>query len=275
MADASLTVALVTEVFFDDPNAERLGRALADAKSRGADIAVLPEIPLNRWSPASRDTRDEDAEEVDGPRQRLMAEAATAARIALVGGAIIRDPDTGLRHNTALLYDADGICHTRYRKVHLPEEEGYWETSHYEPGEDPPEVITQALSMPVGLQICSDVNRPEGFQMLAAGGADVVFAPRATPPETYERWRLILRANAIMSGAYVISTNRPRPEGGAPIGGPSLAIDPVGDVLLETTNPIAVVRLERSVVEAARLAYPGYLQRFPGLYEEGWRRLGD
>ena len=103
MADDYLQVALITEVFFDDPTGERLQRALVDAQSRGADLALLPEIPLNRWSPASKQALDEDAEEPDGWRQTLMAKAAKSVGIGLVGGAIIRDPDTGIRYNTALL----------------------------------------------------------------------------------------------------------------------------------------------------------------------------
>lgn len=272
MTDGRLNVALITEVFFDDPSSERLRAALSTAKESGAELAVLPELPLNAWAPHSRVARDEDAEDPNGPRQSAMSSAASAVGIGLVGGAIVRDAATGRRHNTALLYGSDGVCRADYRKVHLPEEEGYWETSHYEPGERPPEV-DGGMPLRFGLQICSDVNRPEGFQLLAAQGAEVVCAPRATPPETYERWRLILRANAIMSGAYVISANRPRPERGASIGGPSLAIGPDGTVIAETTEQVHVVELSRKVVDAANGEYPGYLKRFPGLYAEGWSRL--
>lgn len=270
---ASLTVALVSEVFFDDEDGSALTGVLRQAAGAGAELAVLPELPLNPWSPVSKDPREEDAEPPEGPRHRRMAEAARAAGIALVGGAIVVDPTTGTRHNTALVFDSAGMCRGAYRKVHLPEEEGYWETSHYEPGEAPPPVVTGAFPLALGLQICSDVNRPEGFQLLAAEGAELVCAPRATPPETYDRWRLVLRANAVMAGTYLISTNRPRPEMGAPIGGPSVAIDPFGEVLVETTEPLAVVTLERSVVKRAAGEYPGYLKRFPALYAEAWKRL--
>ncbi|MBT8487404.1 MAG: carbon-nitrogen hydrolase family protein, partial [Gemmatimonadetes bacterium] len=198
-----------------------------------------------------------------------MASAAAEVGIALLGGAIVVDPKTGERHNTALLYGATGTCLARYRKVHLPEEEGYWETSHYVPGDAGPKVVA-GFPLRLGLQICSDVNRPQGFQLLAAQRCEVVLAPRATPPGTYERWRMVLRANAVMSGAYLISVNRPRPEGGASIGGPSLAISPTGDVLAEVTDPIEVVTLDRRVVAAAATEYPGYLPRFPEIYARAW-----
>lgn len=269
-----MRVALVTEVFFDDPGGERLRAHLSAARKRGAHLAVLPELPLNPWSAASREPRDEDAEPADGPRQRTMAEAAAEVGIALLGGAIVLDLATGRRHNTAFLYGPDGACLARYRKVHLPQEEGYWETSHYAAGSEPPETV-DGLALRVGIQICSDVNRPQGFQLLAAQGAEVVLAPRATPPETYDRWRMVLRANAVMSGTYVVSVNRPRPERGASIGGPSITIAPSGEVVAETTEPLHVVDLERMVLTQAAREYPGYLKRFPRLYAEGWRRLSD
>ena len=69
--------------------------------------------------------RPENAEEVDGPRQIFLTRAAAEVGTAVAGGAIIRDPATGVRHNTALLYDRLGSCLGRYRKIHLPSEEGY------------------------------------------------------------------------------------------------------------------------------------------------------
>lgn len=270
----TLAVALVTEVFHDDPDGESLRQHLREARDLGADLAVLPELPLNGWAPATRTPRGEDAEPDDGPRQQTMASAASDVGIALLGGAIVVDAESGERHNTALLYGATGTCLARYRKIHLPEEEGYWETSHYLPGDAPPQVV-EGLPLRLGIQICSDVNRPQGFQLLAAQGAEVVLAPRATPPETYDRWRMILRANAVMSGAYLISVNRPRPEAGTSIGGASLAISPTGEVLAEVTEPVHVVTLDGSAVAEATAEYPGYLRRFPEIYAEGWRRLRD
>lgn len=270
----TLAVALVTEVFHDDSDGESLREHLREARDLGADLAVLPELPLNGWAPATRNARGEDAEPDDGPRQQTMASAASDVGIALLGGAIVVDGESGERHNTALLYGATGTCLARYRKIHLPEEEGYWETSHYLPGDAPPQVV-EGLPLRLGIQICSDVNRPQGFQLLAAQGAEVVLAPRATPPETYDRWRMILRANAVMSGAYLISVNRPRPEAGASIGGASLAISPTGEVLAEVTEPVHVVTLDGRAVAEATAEYPGYLRRFPEIYAEGWQRLRD
>jgi N-carbamoylputrescine amidase len=276
----TLTVALISDVFFDADGPARLARRLEEARKRGAALAVLPELPLNAWIGVSKRPRDADAEPPGGPRFRALADAARAAGLGLVGGAIVTDPSSlshlshPRRYNTALVFDRDGHLIASYRKMHLPHEDGFWETSHYAPGDRPPAVVS-AFAVPIGVQICSDVNRPEGCHLLAALGAEAIVAPRATEAGTFERWKLVLRANAVTSCAYVLSVGRPAPEQGVPLGGPSIAIDPNGEVLVETTEPIAIVTLDRAVVAAARKRYPGYLPTFASVYAEGWRAAAE
>jgi N-carbamoylputrescine amidase len=270
--DGRLAVALISEVFWEPDGEARLGERLRDAADRGADLALLPELPLNAWRPATREPVDEDAEEEGGPRTRTMAEAARVAGIGVVGGIIHRDAGSGRRTSRALVFDASGEIVARYEKLHLPQEPGFWETSHYDPGGEPPRVIG-AFGVPLGVQICSDVNRPEGSHLLGGQGAVAILAPRATEERTYQRWKLVFRANALTSCVYVLSVNRPHPEGGVLIGGPSVAIDPKGKPLVETTEPLALVTLDVRTVQEARRAYPGYLPVRAGLYADAWAEL--
>ena len=267
-SDGKLTVALVSEVFWEADGPVRLRERLAEAAERGADLAVLPEIPLNRWSPATQDATDDDAEPMDGPRSRAMAEAAAEAGIGLVGGIIHRD-ENGRRTSRALVFDASGTVQGTYEKLHLPEEPGFWETSHYEPGTSMARRI-DAFGVPIGVQICSDNNRPEGVHLLGAQGAIAVVNPRASEERTFQRWKMVWRANALTSCCYVMSVNRPHPEGGVLLGGPSIAVDPSGEVLVETIDTIALVTLEAKVVADARRAYPGYLPVKARLYADAW-----
>ncbi len=271
-ADGRLTVALVSEVFWQPDGIGRLGDTLDQCVERGADLAVLPEIPLNPWRPATKVPHDEDAEPMDGTRAGAMAAAARAAKIGLVGGIIHRDSSTGRRTSRVLVFDRAGALAATYEKLHLPEEPGFWETSHYEPGTRAPERI-DAFGLPVGVQVCSDTNRPEGSHLLGAQGVQAILIPRATEERTYQRWKVVFRANALTSGCYVLSVNRPDPEEGVLIGGPSIAVDPNGQVLLETTDRISVVTLESSVVRDARIAYPGYLPVRARLYADAWGEI--
>jgi predicted amidohydrolase len=267
-----LTVALVSEVFWEPDGRTRLAERLDECVERGADIALLPELPLNPWRPATKDAVDEDAEPMDGPRARAQVTAAREAGIGLVGGIIHRDPETGRRTSRVLVIDRAGELVATYEKLHLPEEPGFWETSHYEPGTEPPERIN-GFGVPIGVQICSDTNRPEGSHLLGAQGVEAILIPRATEERTYQRWKIVFRANAMTSGSYVLSVTRPDPEAGVLIGGPSIAVDPNGTVLVETTDRIAIVTLESRVVSAARAAYPGYLPVRARLYADAWREI--
>ena len=77
----SLTVALISDVF-DTPDAQRrLTARLEEAKSQGAELACLPEIPCNPWSPATKTPSDDDAEAPDGPRHTMMSGAARTVGI--------------------------------------------------------------------------------------------------------------------------------------------------------------------------------------------------
>jgi len=100
-----------------------------------------------------------------------------------------------------------------------------------------------------------------------------ILIPRSSEERTYQRWKIVFRANALTSCCYVLSVNRPDPEEGVLIGGPSIAVDPNGAVLVETTDRISVVTLEGSVVSAARIAYPGYLPIRAHLYADAWAEI--
>jgi predicted amidohydrolase len=267
-ADGRLTVALISETFWEPDGAVRLKQRLAEAVDRGADLAVLPELPLNAWSPATKEATDDDAEPMDGPRSRAQAEAAAEAGIGLVGGIIHRD-ESGRRTSRALVIDRSGTIVATYEKLHLPEEEGFWETSHYEAGTEPPKRI-DAFGVPIGVQLCSDNNRPEGTHILGAQGAMAMLNPRATEEATYQRWKVVFRANAMTSACYVLSVNRPHPEHGVLLGGPTVVVDPRGDVVAESTDRLVLATLDAEAVREARRGYPGYLPVRARLYADAW-----
>jgi predicted amidohydrolase len=274
MSNASLTVALITEVFVNDPEGLRLGHRLLEARERGAELAVLPELPMDPWVPRRREPDPADAEPPGGPRHRAMAAAAARTGVAVLGGVIVRDPSTGKRHNTALLFAGNGSVVGGYRKTHLPFESDFWEAAHYEPGTDPPQVIT-GLPLALGIQICSDANRTSGCHQLAARGASVIIVPRATPEASWARWRLVLSADAVTSAAWLVTVNRPAEGRPSPIGGPSAVISPTGTVVAESSEGLLISVLEQQAVDRARAGYPGYLDFQPAVHARGWEDIAQ
>ncbi len=267
-ADGKLAIALISEVFWQPDGPVRLKDRLAEAARRGADLAVLPELPLNPWSPATKLVVEGDAEPIDGPRVRAQSAAAAEAGIGLIGGIIHRAED-GRRTSRALAFDASGAIVGSYEKLHLPDEEGFWEPSHYEPADEPPRRI-DAFGISIGIQLCSDINRPEGTHLLGAQGVAATINPRATEEATYQRWKTVWKANAMTSCCYVLSVNRPDPEQGVLIGGPSIVVGPRGEILVETTDRMAIVTVDETVVREARTGYPGYLPVRARLWADAW-----
>lgn len=269
---STMVVALLREVFFGDESDGRLGRLLAEARQKGAELVVLPELAHLPWRPAFREAVRGDAEPLRGRTFERLSKAARFEAVAVLGGAIVVDEANGQRYNTALLLDQYGELVASYRKLHLPDEPGFYEADHYAPGDGIPRVVEQ-FPLRLGVQICSDVNRPEGSHILAAMGAEVLLCPRATEARTFPRWRTVLTANAITSSCYVLSVPRPRPEFDVPLGGTSIAIAPDGTVLGESEETLMLVELERTCVERARVSYPGYLAVRSELYARGWAEV--
>lgn len=263
-------VALISEVFFGPDAEARLAEVLARVRALGAEVAVLPELGLDPWVPCSRTPSDDDAEPASGRRETLLRAAARRAGIATVGGVIVRGAD-GVRRNTALFVDAGGDIVASFAKIHVPQEPGFWERDHYADGDEVAMPFAHA-GVRYGLQICSDIMRPVGVAMLAAHGVDVVLHPRATEPDTWESWRCVMRAAAITSGCWVLTVNRPRGEGGTPLGGPSCAIAPDGTIVVESTETITIATVDTESVRQAETDYPGYLPLRTELYADAWRR---
>jgi predicted amidohydrolase/uncharacterized protein (DUF952 family) len=224
-----------------------------------ADLVVLPELPWHRWCPAQpeRDPQDEDR-----GRAEEQARVARESGKWLLGGSILG------RRNTALLYSPQGELKLRYEKVHLPQEPGFWEANHYDPGEEGPRVCDD-LGFPVGVQLCSDIQRPFGSMFLRAQGAAAILLPRATERGTYKSWRLVMQAMARVSSCYLLSVNRPDLDD-PPIGGPSVVIGPDGEVLAEGTESWLTFTLKHEEIVKARAAYPGYLALPQQVYAQSW-----
>jgi predicted amidohydrolase len=78
---SQLTVALISDVFIYPDDAARLGDSLKHARSRGAELAVLPEIPLNPWSPAIQTANEHDADIPPGVLERVICRRAVCIEL--------------------------------------------------------------------------------------------------------------------------------------------------------------------------------------------------
>ena len=238
--------------------AERLAEdwpALAEhVRAHGSDLVLLPEMGLSPWF-ARRRAFDAAAwrAAVEAHERHLAERLGELAPAAVLGSAPVeRD---GRRQNEAFVAGSDGP-RAAHRKYHLPDEEDFWEASWYERG-DGAFALAEAGEARVGFLICTELWFSQHARAYGEGGAHIVAVPRCTPVETLGKWLAGGRAAAVISGAYVLSSNH----GDERFGGQGWVIDPDGEVLALTTpeEPFASVEIDLDRAEGAKRSYPRYV----------------
>jgi len=280
--------------------AENVAKAVArvaEAARRGADVVCLQELfrtPYfcQREDPACFDL----AEPVPGPTTEALARAARRHGVVVVAPVFERRA-AGLYHNSAAVIDADGSVAGVYRKMHIPDDPGYYEKYYFAPGDlGFPAVETRAGR--IAVLICWDQWYPEAARLAALRGASLLLYPTAigwhphekAGPGTLQRdaWRTVQRGHAIANGLYVAAVNRVGrevPPGGGPgieFWGSSFLCGPQGEVLAEASanrEEILIGEVDPARIEAVRRAWPFLRDRrvdaFDGLRERFLDREPD
>lgn len=244
-------------------NLEAANALVARAAAEGAELVVLPEY----FCLMGRNDRDKlgVAEHPgSGPIQQMLAQAAKAHGVWLVGGTLPMAIEGNAERvtNTNLVYSPRGELAARYDKMHLFRydngTEQYDEGRVLAAGAEP--VAFDAAGVRVGLSVCYDLRFPELYRALmgavgpvGASPCDVIAVPAAFTHTTgLAHWELLLRARAVENQAYVIAPAQGgQHENGRRTFGHTMIVDPWGQVLGVLAEGEGVVIAE---LDAARLA---------------------
>jgi N-carbamoylputrescine amidase len=261
------TVGLVQMAMSPDP-AENLARALeriGEAARGGARLVCLPELFRTPYLCQREDAGLFDlAEPVPGPTTAAVGEAARRHGVVVVASLFERRAP-GVAHNTAAVLDADGTLAGVYRKMHVPDDPGYYEKFYFTPGDLGFPALDTAVGR-IAVLVCWDQWFPEAARLAALAGAGLILYPTAIgwhPGEKEEEgaaqrdaWRTVQRGHAIANGVHVAAVNRvghERPEPGADgieFWGGSFLADPQGVVLAEA--PVGEEQVLLAEVDPAR-----------------------
>jgi nitrilase len=254
-------------------NLRAAGALLEQAATQGASLAVLPE---NFAFMGARDTDKLAHAEIErsGPIQQFLADISKRLSLWIVAGTIpLASPnDTGKVFAASLVYDAWGVCVTRYDKIHLfdvevqreDKVESYRESATIERGAG--HLITvKAGAGTLGLSVCYDLRFPELYRGLAAQGAELLCVPSAFTEKTGEaHWLTLLRARAIENQCFVLAPNQSGTHpGGRRTWGHSMILDPWGEVLAQQDSGegIVVAELDRARFAHIRQSFPSLAHR--------------
>ena len=222
------------------------------------DVLVTNELPFGAWIADSGTF----SEAVAGAS--IQAHEDGLARLAELGvPAIIssRPVWNGTRLANEAFVLEGGVVRVLHRKQYFPDEPGWFEADWYA-GDGSGFAVTEVLGVKVGVLLCTEAMFNEHARGYGRQGASLIVVPRATGFEI-ESWKIAGAMAALVSGAYVVSSNRSgRSAAGIEFGGGGFAYAPQGRLLTVTTpaEPLQVFALETDVVAAAQRDYPCYVR---------------
>ena len=292
----SLRVGLVQHACGDDlaANLQRSLAGIREAAERGAKLIMLQELHRSRYFCQHEDPALFDlAEPIPGPSTTALAEVARETGAVIVGSLFERRAP-GLYHNTAVVLDSDGRLAGKYRKMHIPDDPGFYEKFYFTPGDMGFEPIQTSVGK-LGVLICWDQWFPEAARLMSMAGAELLLYPTAigwdsrdTEDEKVRQrdaWVTIQRAHAVANGLPVLSCNRvghePDPTGSTPgidFWGTSFVAGPQGEILAEATTDqeqVLIADIDRGRTESVRRIWPYLRDRRVDAYQDLLRLYRD
>jgi len=277
MAKNEIVVGLVQQSNTADVegNKSKLALNIADCVAKGAELVVLQELHNSLYFCQTEDVDLFDlAEPIPGPSTQFYSELAKQHGIVLVTS-LFEKRAPGLYHNTAVVFDKDGSMAGKYRKMHIPDDPGFYEKFYFTPGDLGFTPIETSIGK-LGVLVCWDQWYPEAARLMAMAGAELLIYPTAIgwdPRDTAEEksrqqnaWITIQRAHAVANGLPVISVNRVGHEAdpsatsaGIQFWGNSFVAGPQGEILANTGSEAEenlLVKIDRSRSEDVRRIWP-------------------
>ncbi len=261
-----LTIALAQiDLVIGEPakNLETASAKIAEAKTRGADIVVLPEL----WSTAyDLDRAAAHASTLDAGMFATVARVAREHQIAVVGS--LMESFNGKVYNTATFVDARGNRAGMYRKLHLVP---MLDEDKYLTGGDDAQVFGAEFGK-FALGVCYDLRFPELWRHYALAGARLAFLPAEWPIQRIAHWRTLLPARAIENQVFMIGCNRVGMSKDQTFGGHSMIVNPWGEILVEgdERDALLVAQIDLDLVDQVRQRVPVFRDRRQDVYAK-WK----
>ena len=272
-------------------NKARLAKKIGDLAHEGAELIVLQELHNGLYFCQTEDVNVFDqAETIPGPSTEFYGNLAKQHGVVIVTSLFERR-STGLYHNTAVVLEKDGTIAGKYRKMHIPDDPGYYEKFYFTPGDLGFHPIQTSIGK-LGVLVCWDQWYPEAARLMALQGAELLIYPTAIgydphdSKEEQERqrmaWQTVQRGHAVANGLPVVTVNRVGSENSEnseiPFWGTSFVAGPQGELLYEapTDQEVAfVVEVNMQRSEQVRRWWPFLRDRRIEAYKDITKRFID
>ncbi|MGC9326945.1 MAG: carbon-nitrogen hydrolase [Candidatus Hinthialibacter sp.] len=276
-----------------DENRRKAAARIEESARNGAQIVCLQELFLTPYFCQREDPNNFDlAEPIPGPSTQEMGKLAKSLKITIIASLFERRAP-GLYHNTIAVINENGDIAGKYRKMHIPDDPGYYEKYYFTPGDLGFQSVDTSCGK-VGPLICWDQWFPEAARLTALQGAHTLCYPTAIGwhpreksmygAEQLSAWRTIQRSHAIANGVYVAAINRvgyetpPEDGDGIEFWGSSFICDPFGVIIAEAPcdkEAILYAEIDQKRIENVRRNWPFLRDRRIDAYQNISERMAD
>jgi N-carbamoylputrescine amidase len=295
-AAALVRIGLIQSSCTTDPeaNLRKTLRLAEHAAKAGAQIICTQELFRSEYFCQSEDFGNfQLAEKIPGPSTDAFCRLARKKKVVVIAS-LFEQRAAGVYHNTAVVIDADGSLLGAYRKMHIPDDPGFYEKFYFTPGDTGFRAWPTRFGK-IGVLICWDQWYPEAARLTALQGAQILFYPTAIgwhPKEKnklgaiqHDSWETIQRSHAIANGCYVAAINRighERPAGvkgdGIEFWGQSFVAGTSGEILAKAPpdkEKVLIVPVDLNRVDWTRTHWPFLRDRRIDAYGNLTKRLVD
>lgn len=275
-------------------NKRKLAISIADCAKQGAKLVVLQELHNSLYFCQTENVNSfELAEPIPGPSTAFFGDLARDQGVVLVSS-LFEKRAAGIYHNTAVVFDKDGSIAGKYRKMHIPDDPGFYEKFYFTPG-DLGFVPVQTSIGKLGVLVCWDQWYPEAARLMSMRGADLLIYPTAIGWDPHDEegeknrqqdaWVTIQRSHAVANGLPVVSVNRvgfesdpADPSTGILFWGTSFVSGPQGEVLARASSQAEqnlIVKADIGRSEDVRRIWPFFRDRRIDDYQDLTKRFLD
>jgi N-carbamoylputrescine amidase len=289
-------VAAIIQMALSIDTGENLKNAInwiEKAARQGAEVICLPELFRSQYFCQTENIDNFNlAETIPGESTNVISKLAAKLNIAVVVP-VFEKRSSGLYHNSIVMIDSDGTLKGIYRKMHIPDDPGYYEKFYFTPGDTGYKSFTTNYGN-IGTLICWDQWYPEAARLTALLGASIIFYPTAIgwhPEEKdkhgkkqFDSWQTIQRGHAIANGVYVATANRiglekaEKDSSGIEFWGQSFICNPQGVILAQGSSDkeeVIIAEIDLEKIEKIRRHWPFFRDRRIDSYGDITKRFID